>query len=202
MSKRFQKAGKASTPKPASTDAPMPAAQGGNTLAPAAFLEPKKGRPPVKVDLSVPFIDLSHQTSVIGGRPQSVGEMIGRMGSIGCTIVDLAGALGVSEQTMHEIFKRQPEVKKAWESGHLNARVSLRARLFQQAEKNAAPAIFLAKNMLGMRDQFEVSGEVNHRHSGLVSLMHELDGKGAKVIEGEVVDVAPTGGKQIEEQQR
>lgn len=194
MSKRFHKPA-ANTPEPET-------AQGGAPASSILKPDEKIGhRPAVVVDPTVPFIDLNHETRVIGQAPQTVGEMIRRMGTVGCTIVDVGQALGVSEPTMHKIMKRQPEIRKLYEDGKLNMRTSLRQRLFKLAETQAGPAIFLAKNELGMRDQFDVTAQVEHTHS-VSALLKEIDGKYGKVIEHDANETPPQpgGGKVIEHQ--
>jgi hypothetical protein len=52
------------------------------------------------------------------------------------------------------------------------------------AERSAAMSIFLSKNQLGMRDDFAVSGKVDHEHTMLHVLLQELgDGTHGKVIQ-------------------
>lgn len=206
MSKRFQPRGQQTPlaePPAASTETIVqPKAQGEKTAALVQTIKPprKNGPDPHTVQLDaevVPRIDLNGETRMIGNRPGTVRDVITSMASVGATIVDIAQLLGVSEPTMHKIFKRQPEVRKVYDDGKLNMRMSARMRLFKLAETQAGPAIFIAKNELGYRDNFDVTANVDHKHSGLVELMLELDGKYGKQIKTKDV-TPPPGGKLIE----
>ena len=66
----------------------------------------------------------------------------------------------------------------------LSGNVSQRRRNVRLAETSAAMSIFLSKNQLGMRDDFAVSGKVDHEHTMLHVLLQELgDGTHGKVIQ-------------------
>ena len=190
MSKRFQKA------EPRAAAIP-PNAESFSRPQPKSKRPP--GTPKVVLDVaeepSVPHINLD--ANVQGREPPiQVRQIIRALGQVHATIVDLATVLGVTEQTMHTIFKRQPEVKRLWDLARTDGRISLRRKL---VESNApAVQVFLAKNYLGMRDQFDVKGEVSHEHSILVTLFKQIaDGKHGKVIEDEVVPSLPGPAKTI-----
>ena len=78
-----------------------------------------------------------------------------------CTKSEICSALSVDEGTLDrrltEHYKDNFSVvyKKFSEGG----KISLRRTLFDHAKKSAAVAIFLSKNMLGMRDQPEQTME-------------------------------------------
>jgi len=77
-----------------------------------------------------------------------------------CTDEEVAGFLGISTRTL----TRRKQVKKTAEvidRAKAKGRVSVRRALFRLAASgNVAAAIFLAKNLLGMRDV------VSNEHSG------------------------------------
>ena len=99
---------------------------------------PRSGRKPVKIDL----------------------EQLEKLCSLQCTDEELASVLGVSERTI-ERRKNQPAFAEAMARGKAKGKVSLRRNLWALAAKgNPAANIFLAKNLLNMRDYFvnELSG--------------------------------------------
>jgi hypothetical protein len=195
MSKRFAKAAeskpKGSSPREKQSTRKY---EGVNpTLAPSSEGPKPPGPAPFLLDL-----DAQLQLS---GQPVTVRQLIDRLAQMGCTEYELATLCGISEETFRAVKRRQPEVVKIWETGRVTRKISLRHKLDRHADKQASAAIFLAKNELGMRDQFDIKGQVDHQHTGLVSLMQTLDGKHGKVIEGEAQDITPaTGAKQIEHQ--
>ena len=77
------------------------------------------------------------------------------------TLTEVASYFGVSERTFQRAIKRQYNetydtlLKRFGEK----TKISLRRNLIIMSEKNASAAIFLAKNLLGYRDQPEVSSE-------------------------------------------
>jgi len=89
---------------------------------------------------------------------------------IQCTKSEICSALGIDEGTLDRRLKEQYKAnfsviyKKFSEGG----KISLRRLLWDHAKKSAATAIFLSKNMLGMRDQPE-------------QIMEQVDG--LKIIE-------------------
>jgi len=80
---------------------------------------------------------------------------------IQCTKSEICSALGIDEGTLDRRLKEQYKAnfsviyKKFSEGG----KISLRRMMFEHAKKSAAVAIFLSKNMLGMRDQPEQTME-------------------------------------------
>jgi len=77
------------------------------------------------------------------------------------TLTEVASYFGVSERTFQRAIKRQYNetydtlLKRFGEK----TKISLRRNLIIMSEKNASAAIFLAKNLLGMRDQPEVTAQ-------------------------------------------
>lgn len=99
---------------------------------------PRSGRKPVNIDL----------------------EQLEKLCSLQCTDDELASVLGVSARTI-ERRKSQPAFAEAMTRGKAKGKVSLRRNLWALAAKgNPAANIFLAKNLLGMKDYFanELSG--------------------------------------------
>ena len=78
-----------------------------------------------------------------------------------CTKSEICSALGIDEGTLDKRLKEHYKesfsviYKKHSEGG----KISLRRMLYEHAKKNPATAIFLSKNLLGYRDQPEVSSE-------------------------------------------
>ena len=80
-------------------------------------------------------------------------EVVGKLASIQCTQQEIATFLGCSVDTLQRdetfcgIYKKNLE----------NGKMSLRRMQFKLAEKNPAMAIFLGKQYLGQRDNYEVN---------------------------------------------
>lgn len=189
MSKRFQRPG----PRAAANPPAKPLSRPRSKLAGA------RGPEPITVTAAEPVPPLVDLDQDVVGRtpPIQTRQIIRALGQIHATIVDLATVLGVTEPTMHAIFKRQPEIKALWDLARTDGRISLRRKL---VESNApAVQMFLAKNYLGMRDQFDIKGEVTHEHNVLLTLFKQIgDGHHGKLIEAEALP-APSPGKTIEE---
>jgi hypothetical protein len=85
------------------------------------------------------------------------------LGRINCTIEEAAAVLGCHRDTFGDFLRRDKKGLEAWETGHLECRVSLRRTQFNLAQTNAGMAIFLGKNLLGQRDQIvqEHTGKVD-----------------------------------------
>ena len=77
------------------------------------------------------------------------------------TLPEVASYFGVSERTFQRAVHRQYKenydtlLKRFGEK----TKISLRRNLLKMSETNASAAIFLAKNLLGMRDQPEVTAQ-------------------------------------------
>ena len=87
-------------------------------------------------------------------------EQVEKLCSLQCTDEELASVLGVSARTI-ERRKSQLAFAEAMVRGKAKGKVSLRRNLWALAAKgNPAANIFLAKNLLGMKDYFanELSG--------------------------------------------
>jgi hypothetical protein len=111
-----------------------------------------------------------------GGRPRElVGDektmqTLTGLGSIQATSRETAAVLGVTEKTLYDFFKREPHAKEAWDAAKEQGKASLRRTQLRLAEKNAAMAIFLGKNLLGQSDKHEME------HSGPQGAPIQTDG--------------------------
>ena len=87
-------------------------------------------------------------------------EQVEKLCALQCTDEEVASFFNVSSRTI-ERRKNQPAFAEAVTRGKAKGRLSLRRSLFALAAKgNPAANIFLAKNLLGMKDYFanELSG--------------------------------------------
>ena len=96
------------------------------------------------------------------GRPRAlvVGDAtihreIRRLAALACTQQEVAQFLGVGLSTFTRYLLEDAQAGATWEGGLAEARISLRRKQFRLAEKSAAMAIFLGKQMLGQTDQVE-----------------------------------------------
>lgn len=102
-----------------------------------------------------------------GGRPYAlmptpkVLKTISGLGHIQCTYEECAAVLGVTKLTWMEFLEREPRAREVYERGKENGKSSVRRNLFKQSETNVAAAIWLSKNLLGMREP-----KNEHEHSG------------------------------------
>jgi hypothetical protein len=97
---------------------------------------------------------------------------------------EVAAFFKVHRKTLYNFFRDCPEALTIYEDGKLSGNVSQRRRNVRLAERSATMSIFLSKNQLGMRDDFSVSGKVDHEHTMLQVLLQELgDGTHGKVIQ-------------------
>jgi len=77
-----------------------------------------------------------------------------------CSITEMCQWFHISHQTLERRCKEHygETFGQVFEKKRVGGLISLRRSLFKQAEHNVAAAIFLAKNLLGMRDnQVEVN---------------------------------------------
>lgn len=74
-----------------------------------------------------------------------------------CTKVEIAGWFRVSEDTIERWCKRtyKQNFEDVFRDIRSVGKIALRRTMMQQAERNPATAIFLAKNWLGMSDKIE-----------------------------------------------
>ena len=78
-----------------------------------------------------------------------------------CTKSEICSALGVDNNTLDRRLKEhyKDDFSNIYKKYSENGKISLRRILHEHAKKNPATAIFLAKNLLGMRDQPEVTAQ-------------------------------------------
>lgn len=83
-------------------------------------------------------------------------EQVKGLASLLCTQAEIASFLGCDVRTL----QRDEEFCRTYKEGIDQGKMSLRRKQFALADKSAAMAIFLGKNILGQRDQQDLA------HSG------------------------------------
>ncbi|MCJ7829332.1 MAG: AraC family transcriptional regulator [Dehalococcoidia bacterium] len=80
---------------------------------------------------------------------------------IQCSLEEIAMFFGCSQGTIEKRVREQYGISfhEFFTQKRVGGLVSLRRNLFRLSERNAAVAIFLAKNWLHMKDNLEVTGE-------------------------------------------
>jgi hypothetical protein len=81
------------------------------------------------------------------------------VGKVFGSLAEAAAVLNVSRFALSKFLKRHPEMQDAYDTGWMEGCISLRRSNIQLARKNAAMAIFLSTNVLGMDN----SGYANYR---------------------------------------
>lgn len=201
MSKRFQKKTEQPQPKAAAAPVSKPAKRPSKQSrhGPLPFSVGLKDKPPEDDDDG---IEPPKLTDTIDGRatgPITIEHVLEQLGQMWATTREVSAFLRITEKTLFKLFRNEPRAKELYERGKLMGNVSQRRRNIALAEKNAVMSIFLSKNHLGMRDQFDMRGEISHEHNVLVTLFQKIgEGNHGKIIEGEVLP-APAAGKKIEE---
>jgi hypothetical protein len=100
--------------------------------------QPKRGRPPVDIDLTV----------------------LEALAQVGCTNIEIAARFGVSERTI-EIRRRSAGFRAVMERGVARGNISLRQKQMKMAlAGDRTMLVWLGKNRLGQKDKTELSGEV------------------------------------------
>jgi hypothetical protein len=119
-----------------------------------------------------------------GARRITRRDVLAKLGAMWATREEVAAFFNIHRKTLYNFFERCPEALVIYEDAKLSGNVSQRRRNVRLAETSAAMSIFLSKNQLGMRDDFAVSGKVDHEHTMLHVLLQELgDGTHGKVIQ-------------------
>lgn len=91
----------------------------------------KGGRPPIEIDL----------------------DKLESLALVQASIEEIAAHLGCGVDVIYRRRNRSKEVRRRYEKGRLRGKLSVRQMLFKQAaEGKPGPVIFLAKNLLGYRD--------------------------------------------------
>lgn len=92
-------------------------------------------------------------------------EQVKRAAHMQCTMEEVAGLLGISHDTLERACmqihgKPYKQLFKDWADG---GKCSLRRKQWLLADKNAAMAIFLGKQLLGQKDDFGVNHSGNQK---------------------------------------
>lgn len=140
----------------------------------------KMGRPPdLRLDMKLWF----------GRAEETVADLIFRLAKLQCTQKEVAAALGIHENTLIALFKREPDGRDIYERGLEAGKISLRRSQAKLADKNATMAIFLGMNYLGQEDKrgVQMSGKVEHEHSVIGAMLKEIDeeARGARRLPGD-----------------
>lgn len=104
-----------------------------------------------------------------------------KLASIQCTQEEIANFLDVSVRTL----QRDKEFCRVYKRGMDNGKMSLRRYQFKLAEKNPAMAIFLGKNYLGQRDQYDTKVESEGMLADLIDGLRENDGIHEETVRGD-----------------
>lgn len=82
---------------------------------------------------------------------------------IQCTLEEMSNVFQCSEDTIERWCKRTFDLSfaDAYKKYSAEGKASLRRNMLRLSEKNAAMAIFLAKNWLGMSDNVEVKADTS-----------------------------------------
>lgn len=95
------------------------------------------------------------------GRPkiQIDRQQFEKLCSIQCTLEEIASWFKCSNDTIERWCKRELDMSfaEAFKKYSANGKISLRRIQFKLAEKSAAMAIFLGKQYLGQRDNYDVN---------------------------------------------
>ena len=88
-----------------------------------------------------------------------------------CTLVEIAGFFDCSEDTIERWCVRNYKMKfaEAYKTYSQQGKIALRRYQMKLAERNAAMAIFLGKQLLGQRDysEVEVKADINNPFDGV-----------------------------------
>lgn len=91
------------------------------------------------------------------GRPkfQIDYEAVKKLSMLMCTQEEISSFLGCDVRTL----QRDEEFCRVYKIGQDNGRMSLRRKQFKLADKSATMAIFLGKQYLGQKDNFDTPSE-------------------------------------------
>lgn len=191
MSARFKK----KVSKPVRSSPPVslaPKDKGGRPRKIAIGPRTSADPPLVDAPAEPPPFKLDDTRQPVGATPGSipVRVILRNCANVFSTTRELAAILGISEPTLFEWFKREPEARAVWDSAREGGKFNLRRKLFNLADKNGPVAIFLAMNHLDLVDKRFVGlkAEMDIRSTPFGRFLQEIDGpRAGKVIEGEVV---------------
>jgi hypothetical protein len=71
---------------------------------------------------------------------------------------EIASWFGVSQKTVQRRKRSSAQFRRILEAGRVKGRISVRRNLLELSKTNAAVAIFLARNVLGYKNESEPSG--------------------------------------------
>ena len=114
------------------------------------------------------------------GRPKKEisKEQFEKLCGLQCTKDEIAGFFNCSPDTIENFCKStyKDTFSATYKIYSVSGRISLRRYQFKLAEKSAAMAIFLGKNMLGQKDRIEYDNikDDDFRQDGLSQSLSEL----------------------------
>jgi hypothetical protein len=114
------------------------------------------------------------------GRPKKEisKEQFEKLCGLQCTKEEIAGFFNCSPDTIERYCKStyHDNFAAVYKEYSAQGKISLRLYQFKLAEKSAAMAIFLGKNMLGQKDRIEYDNikDDNFRQDGLSQSLSEL----------------------------
>ena len=86
-------------------------------------------------------------------------EQFKKLCGLQCTLTEIAGFFDCSEDTIERWCKRELQMSfaDAFKKHSVSGKISLRRNQFRLAEKSASMAIWLGKNYLEQKDNFDVT---------------------------------------------
>ena len=104
-------------------------------------------------------------------------EQFEKLCALQCTLTEIAGFFGCSEDTIERWCKREYKntFAEVFKSKREAGKISLRRTQWKLAEKSAAMAIFLGKNFLGQTDvqRVEVAKPIDETEKEMEDYLHE-----------------------------
>ena len=98
-----------------------------------------------------------------GGRPKKNIDQaeFEKLCGMQCTKLEICDWFGLTDKTLERWCKDTYKLgfSEVFKKKRINGKIALRRNLLQMSSSNAAVAIFLAKNWLGMRDKVDVDTE-------------------------------------------
>ena len=81
-----------------------------------------------------------------------------KLAAMQATDEEIAQWFGVSQKTVQRRKRSSAEFRRILEAGRAKGRISVRRNLLELSKTNVAAAIFLAKNVLGYKNESKPSG--------------------------------------------
>ena len=116
----------------------------------------------IKRDIKMPELSLIPERKKAGRPRKEIDfKVFEGLCFLQCTKSEICSALSVDNNTLDRRIKEhyKDDFSNTYKKFSEGGKISLRRTLFDHAKKSAAVAIFLSKNMLGMRDQPEQTME-------------------------------------------